>query len=224
MRLLTSLIAVSAMALTASAWAQEEETTSTPVEEQPATTIEETPAPAPAIETTPTPPTRLAPPAAMSATPKPEKSAAAAGSPAAKAASPAPTPAMAGKKMSVEATVKDNENRWAAAGMKHDVATVEAMVADDFVGVSSKGKFTNRRALLNEMKGDKDNYTSAKNEKLDVHRFGNDVAVVVGRYREKGTGKDGNFDRTYYFTDTWMQRKGAWKCVASQSMLLGGKK
>src|SRR2546430_10184632 len=166
MRLLTSLIAVSAMALTASAWAQEEETTSTPVEEQPATTIEEPPAPAPAIETTPTPATGLAPPAAMSATPKPEKSAAAAGSPAAKAASPAPTPAMAGKKMSVEATVKDNENRWAAAGMKHDVATVEAMIADDFIGVSSEGKFTIRLSLLNEMQGDKDTYTSAKDEKL----------------------------------------------------------
>lgn len=212
------------MALTASAWAQEEETTSTPVEEQPATTIEETPAPAPAIETTPTPVAKTAPAPAMSATPKPEKSAAPASSPAAKAGSPAPAPAMSGKKMSVEAAIKDNENRWAAAGMKHDVATVETFIADDFVGVSSKGKFTNRRGLLNEMKGDKDNYTSAKNEKLNVHRFGNDVAVVVGRYREQGTGKEGKFDRTYYFTDVWMQRKGAWKCVASQSMLMGPKK
>ena len=49
--------------------------------------------------------------------------------------------------MSVEATIKDNENRWAAAGMKHDVATVETMVADDFVGVSSKGKFKPSRAV-----------------------------------------------------------------------------
>jgi ketosteroid isomerase-like protein len=222
MRLLTPLIAVTALALNTSAFAQEEEATATPMEEQPATTIEETPAPAPAIETTPMATERPAPPAAMSPTPKAEKSAAA--SPAAKAASSAPTPATTGKKMSVQAALKDNENRWAAAAIKHDVASVEPMVADDFIGVNSKGKIQSRRAMLSEMKGDKDTYSSTKNEKLDVHTYGKDVAVVVGTYREKGTGKDGKaFDRKYRFTDTWVQRNGQWKCVAGQSMLLGAK-
>jgi ketosteroid isomerase-like protein len=137
-----------------------------------------------------------------------------------KAASPATAPAAAAKpakNMSVEATVKDMENRWAAAYMKHDSATVEPMVAADFVGVNPKGKVQSRRALLSDLKSNKDTYTSAKNEKVDVHRYGNDVAVVVGTYREKGSGKDGKtFDRTYRFTDTWMNRGGKWQCIASQ--------
>jgi len=128
------------------------------------------------------------------------------------------------KKMSVEAALKDNENRWAAAIGKHDVATVEAMLADDFVGVNSKGKIQSRRALLGDIKGSKDTYTSAKNEKLDVHMYGGGVAVVVGTYREKGTGKDGKaFDRTYRFTDTWVDRNGQWQCVASQVSLVSQK-
>jgi ketosteroid isomerase-like protein len=158
------------------------------------------------------PPTKAETPAAKAPAP----------SPATKAASPAPPPTPAtGKKMGVEATLKDNENRWAAAAAKHDITSLEAMVADDFIGVNSKGNVQNRRALLAEMKSDKDTYTSTKNQKLDVRRYGNNVAVVVGTYREKGTGKDGKaFERTFRFTDTWVERNGTWKCVAGQSMLL----
>src|SRR2546422_286405 len=60
-----------------------------------------------------------------------------------------------GKKMSVEATIKDNETRWEAAIASHDVAAIEAMVASDFMGVSAKGKFVNKSGLTSEQKADK---------------------------------------------------------------------
>jgi hypothetical protein len=51
--------------------------------------------------------------------------------------------------------------------------------------------------------------------------YGSGVAVVVGMANEKGSGKDGKaFDRTYRFTDTWMDRGGNWQCIASQAMEL----
>src|ERR1022692_3177210 len=85
-------------------------------------------------------------------------------------------------------------------------------------------KTTNWRAMLADMKADKDTYTSTKNEKLDVRMFGNGFAVVVGTAREKGSGKDGKaFDRAYRFTDTWVDRNGKWQCVASQASLVSGK-
>ena len=110
------------------------------------------------------------------------------------------------------------ENRWEAAYASHDVPVVQSFVASDFVGVSPKFKFTNKSGLLSEFKKDKDTYQSAKNETLKITMFGPDVAVVNGRAREKGTGKDGKpFDRTYYFTDTWMQRNGQWQCIAGHA-------
>ena len=126
--------------------------------------------------------------------------------------------------MSAEATLKDNEKRWSAAIAKHDTVTIESMAAADFVGVSSKGKVQNRRAMLADVKGDKDTYTSAKAEKLAVHMYGSGVAVVVGISNQKGSGKDGTaFDRTYRFTDTWIDRGGSWQCVASQGTLVSQK-
>ncbi len=209
MKLITSLIGIAALSLVTSVLAQEEETAPPTSEETPSTTIEQTPTPSPEAKP------------AMSPTVEPtaqkKEKPAAATAPA--AASPVPA---GGKKMSVSATLKDNENRWSAAIARHDTATIESMVAPDFTGVNSKGKVQNRRAMLAEVKGDKDTYTSTKAEKLDVHMYGSGVAVVVGMANEKGTGKDGKaFDRTYRFTDTWMDRGGNWQCIASQVTLVG---
>ena len=209
MKLITSLVGIAALSFVTSALAQEEETASPAPEEKASATVEETPTSTPEAKTATTPREQ---PAAQ----KKEKAAAAAPQKA-----PSPVAAAPGQKMSAEATLKDNENRWSTAIAKHDTATIESMVAADFIGVSSKGKVQNRRAMLADVKGDKDTYTSTKAEKLAVHMYGSGVAVVVGMANEKGSGKDGKaFDRTYRFTDTWMGRGGNWQCIASQAMEL----
>lgn len=122
--------------------------------------------------------------------------------------------------MSVEATLRDMENKWSAAIAKKDTSVMQAFLAEDYVGVSSKGKIVNKRGLLADIKKDKDTYTSAKNGRMDVRVFGNS-AVVVGTSNEKGKDKDGKaFDRTYRWTDTWVARNGRWQCVASQALLM----
>jgi ketosteroid isomerase-like protein len=219
MKFIMSLLAVTALSFVTSAFAQEESPSATPaenppttVEEKPSTTIEE-----------PNAQKKEEPAAQKKETPAAQKKEATAQKKEAVATTAAPA---SGKKMSTDAALRDMENKWEGAFAKHDVATVEPMLADDFVGVSSKpgAKVQNRRAMLADMKADKDTYTSTKNEKLDVRMFGNGVAVVVGTAREKGTGKDGKaFDRTYRFTDTWVDRAGKWQCVASQAALVSAK-
>jgi ketosteroid isomerase-like protein len=215
MKLLTSLFALIALGTMASAFAQEEQTPAASPEEKASPAVQESPAPTPAATAA----------AAKSPSVTVEQSASPAeakkGASPAAAKSAAPAPAISGKKMSMDAALRDSENRWEAAVAKHDVATVQSMVANDFVGVSSKGKFVNKSGLLSEFKGDKDTYTSGVNEKLNVKAFGPNIAVVTGRAREKGTSKDGKtFDRAFLFTDTWMERNGQWQCIASQAMEL----
>ena len=217
MKLITSLLGIVALTFVSSALAQEESPSASP-EPNASTTAPETPAPAPsaAPETraTATPPEQ--PPAQKKEMPlkaAPEKSA----SPAVAKAAAAPS----GKKMSVEAALKDNENRWEAAIAKHDMVIIGSMAADDFAGVNFDGKVMTRSGVLAEAKKDRDTYKSAVNEKLAVHTYGPNVAVVVGTAHEKGTGKDGQpFDRKFRFTDTWVERNGRWQCVASQIMKL----
>jgi ketosteroid isomerase-like protein len=211
--------------LAAMTFAQEEsaspaESTAPATEEKASATIEETPASKPAEATVRAAEKKAEPatPPKAAATTATKKEATT--STAAKPAAPAAA-AASGKKMNVEAALKEMENKWEGAIAAHDMAAVESLVANDFVGISSKGKFINKSGLLSEeIKNNKDTYKSAANEKLNVKTFGPNVAVVTGRSREKGTSKDGKpFDRTYYFTDIWMIRSGLWQCVASQDML-----
>jgi ketosteroid isomerase-like protein len=206
MKLITSLLGIVALTFVTSALAQEESPSASP-EPNASTTAPEAPAPAPSA----------APETRATATPTEQPSAQKKEKPAAAKTAAAPS----GKKMSVEAALKDNENRWEAAIAKHDTATVGPMVADDYVGVYFDGKVMSRSGVMAESKKDRDTYKSAVNEKLAVHTYGPNVAVVVGTAHEKGTGKDGQpFDRKFRFTDTWMERGGRWQCVASQIMKL----
>ncbi len=216
MKSIATLFALISLVLLPALFAQEETPTPSPAEETGSATVETSPATAPEL-----------PEAAATATPTSHPSPASHNTPAAmKSASPSAkaATASAGKKMGVEATLKEMENKWAAAYMKHDSAVVEPMVASDFIGVNPKGKVVNRRAVLAEVKSTKETYTSEKNEKMQVRRYGNNVAVVIGTSREKGMTKDGKkFDRTYRYTDTWMDRGGKWQCIAEQVTLVSQK-
>ncbi len=123
--------------------------------------------------------------------------------------------------MSPEATVRDLENKWEASVMTHDPSVAMALLADDYVGVNSKGKLLNRGALISEIKKDKDTYTSTKNGRMNVRFFGPQFAVVNGTSDEAGKDKEGKaFSRTYRWTDVWVDRKGKWQCVSSQANLV----
>jgi len=212
MKLTIPLLSVAALTFATLAFAQQEETASPASEETPSTTIEETPNPTPETQATAT-----ASPIEQPAAQQKEKRTIA------PQRSPSSAAATAAKKLGVEATLKDMENKWEVSIVAHDTSFLQSALASDFVGVSSEGKFINKsRLIAEEIKNNKETFTSAKNAKLQVRVFGPNLAVVTGTAREKGTGKDGKvFDRTYAFTDTWMERNGQWQCIASQDMLLG---
>ena len=51
-----------------------------------------------------------------------------------------PPAAMPAKKSTPEATIREIEDKWEASIMPHDPSVAQAYLADDFRGVSSKGK------------------------------------------------------------------------------------
>jgi len=169
-------------------------------------TTEKTASPSPRAESSPAASTKAASPAPKSS---PEAAPA-------KASSAATIPP---RKSSPEATLKELENMWEASIPKHDSSVAQALLADDFLGVSSKGKLLNKSGLIAEIKKDTDTYTSAKNGRMDVRVFGKQFAVVRGTSTEIGKDKDGKpFNRTFRWTDTWVDRNGKWQCVASQAV------
>lgn len=138
------------------------------------------------------------------------------------AAKPSPSPAAATASSSSktgEAAVRQMENRWLSALQTHDAATVQTLVADNYIGVTATGRSVTKTAMLADVRKDKNNYESANNLHMDVRMHGGDTAVVVGTTRQVGKDATGKAFTYYYrWTDTWAQQNGQWVCVASQSI------
>lgn len=153
--------------------------------------------------------------------PSPSKSSSPAATKSSPSTSSSPAAVMPSKKATPEATIREIEDKWEASVMSHDPSVAQAYLADDFRGVSSKGKVMSKSNLLSEIKKDTDAYTSTKNGKVDVRVFGGQFAVATGTSTEAGKAKDGQaFKRTFRWTDVWVMRKDKWQCVASQAMLV----
>jgi ketosteroid isomerase-like protein len=124
-----------------------------------------------------------------------------------------------------ESKLKQMEDTWAKAIKDKDQAAVGDMVADDFAGISSKGKQQNKTQLLDEIKSSKDTLNASVNDSMEVHVYGPSLATVVGTTTEKGKDKDGKqFSRSFGWVDTWMERNGKWECIGEAAMLLPKKK
>ncbi len=124
----------------------------------------------------------------------------------------------------VESQLKEIEDTYERAVQSHNLAAIEPFVADDCVVTNFKGRVMDRRAWLSEFKKDTDTYTNAKNMKMTVHMAAANVAIVTGRSREIGQDKAGKaFDRTFLWTDTFVDRNGKWMVVGSHSSLVASK-
>ena len=202
------------------AWAQEETATPAPAPE--ATAPEKSPSPATDASVSVSTEKPASPAADKGSSPAGPTRASSPAKTTAASTKSAPTAAvMPTKKSTVEATLKDIEDKWEASIPSRDPAVVQAYLADDFRGVTSKGKVVNKSGLLAEIKKDTDTYTSAKNGNMDVRVYGGHFAVVMGTSTEVGKGKDGKaFKRSFRWTDAWVDRNGKWQCVASQALLL----
>ena len=126
--------------------------------------------------------------------------------------------ALAADDSAVEAKIKSMEDAWAASQTQkdHGASVVEGFLATDYAGVGAKGAIRNKAEQIDHIRTDTDTYTSAKNDSMKVHMYGSDVATVCGTSTEVGKDKDGkDFNRSYAWVDTWMQRNGQWQCIAS---------
>jgi ketosteroid isomerase-like protein len=147
-----------------------------------------------------------------------EKSAQKKEKPAGRASATATKPVAKG---GMDAQLKDIENRWEAAFQSHDGKVVEEFLADSYVLTDETGKVFNRRGALRRFKKDTDTLEKATNSDVVVHPINKDAAVVTGMAHEVGKDKSGKaFDRTFRWTDTFVNHNGKWECVATQVTLV----
>ena len=95
-----------------------------------------------------------------------------------------------------------------------EVSALERVLTPDFTLTLSNGDVSTRADEINELQSKKVHYDVFENYDMLARLYGNDMAVVLGKTRVKGTADGKPFDRVVQFTDTLIKRDGRWQLAA----------
>jgi ketosteroid isomerase-like protein len=117
----------------------------------------------------------------------------------------------------VEEAVKQLERDWANAAKSYDVATLNRIVADDWVGTDETGKRTTKAQMIANTNSHKGTLGSFTFDDMTVRVYGN-TAIVTGGDTETSTFDGKDTSGHYFWTDVFVKQKdGSWKAVASHT-------
>jgi ketosteroid isomerase-like protein len=117
-----------------------------------------------------------------------------------------------------EKTVAALDAQYQSAVEKNDAGTMDRILADDFVLVVGDGKTYSKADLLKEARGKNVVYEHQSDTEQTVHVWG-DTAVVTAKLWEKGTQDGKTFDKTLWFSDTYVRTPTGWRYVFGQASL-----
>jgi ketosteroid isomerase-like protein len=115
-------------------------------------------------------------------------------------------------------TVAMLDTQYQAAVKANDAATMDRILADDFVLVTGSGKKYTKADLLQDARSGSSVYEHEEDTEQTVRVWG-DTAVVTAKLWEKGTDKGKPFDHWVWFSDTYVRTSEGWKYVFGQSSL-----
>jgi ketosteroid isomerase-like protein len=127
----------------------------------------------------------------------------------------APT-SRAGSSADDEKAVAALDTEYQAAVKANDVATMDRILADDFVLVTGLGKIYTKRDLLEQARGKRVVYEHQEDSAQKVRVWG-ETAVVTALLWAKGTEDGKAFDYKLWFSDTYVRTPGGWRYVFGQA-------
>jgi ketosteroid isomerase-like protein len=115
-----------------------------------------------------------------------------------------------------ENTVAALDAKYQEAVKKNDAATMERILADDFVLVSGSGRTQTKADLLKESSSGEFTYEHQEDTDRTV-RVWNDTAVVTALLWAKGAQKGKSFDYKLWFSDVYVRTPSGWRYVFAQA-------
>lgn len=118
-----------------------------------------------------------------------------------------------------EAILVEMQDVLAKAWVDRDRATIERMIAPDWISTGPDGSATDRATALAQV-FETGVHTIHRVEIDDVRaRVFGEAAVVTGRTHGVGEFEGTPYDVVIRFTDTFVRRDGRWQAVASHASL-----
>ncbi len=108
------------------------------------------------------------------------------------------------------------DTKYQAAVKANDAATMDSILADDFVLVTGKGRSYTKSDLLKSARDETETYEHQEDSEQTVRVWG-DTAVVTALLWIRGENKDGAYDYKLWFSDTYARTRNGWRYVFGQA-------
>lgn len=105
---------------------------------------------------------------------------------------------------------------YQSAVARNDAATMNRILADDFILTTGTGKVFAKADLLEEARSQRITYERQDDSERKVRVWG-DTAVVTALLWAKGKEDGKPFEYRVWFSDTYAQINGSWRYVVGQS-------
>lgn len=115
-------------------------------------------------------------------------------------------------------TVAALDTEYQAAVKSGDAATMNRILADNFVVISGSGKVYTKADLLDMARTGRVQYEHQEDTNQTV-RVWHDTAVVTAELWAKGTDMGKPFDFHVWFSDTYVRTPAGWRYVHGQASL-----
>jgi ketosteroid isomerase-like protein len=121
----------------------------------------------------------------------------------------------AGSRADDEKTVAELDRQFQEAVKNNDVATMDRLLADDFVLVSGRGRTQTKSDLLKESSSRDYVYEHQEDTNQTVRVWG-DTAVITALLWVKGTASGKPIDYKVWFSDVYIRYGNGWKYAFGQ--------
>lgn len=112
----------------------------------------------------------------------------------------------------VEQQLIQLETAWSQADVLQDVPAIKKLVAEDWIGTTSRGNIVNRSQMLDEVLAVKaDGASTMSATRVQLY---DKIAIVTGLLTTNNPPSTGQ-PILKRFTDVWMKTKTGWRCIAS---------
>jgi ketosteroid isomerase-like protein len=132
-----------------------------------------------------------------------------------------PTDTAADDATDIKKVVGALDAEYQEAVKQNDAATMERILSDSFVLVTSSGRSYTKSELLEEAKAGHTHYEHQEDTDKTVRLWG-DTAVVTAKLWEKGTEDGKPFEYKLWFSDIYRRTPTGWRYVFAQSAFRAG--
>lgn len=126
------------------------------------------------------------------------------------------------KKHAAKQQVEALEEQWRQAQLAGDVATMDKLLSDDYIGISITGQVNTKAQQLDRMRMHKVMLTKLDLGDRQVKLIGS-IAIVTSRAEVEGTNDGAPVHGTYRYTRVYQRLpSGAWKITSFEATRVPG--